>query len=173
MEIQTGKRSAKMDEAALLELVRAHREVAIDLGTGDGRFVLALACRAPATLAIGVDSCREQLRDSSRQAPANALYLIANAERLPAALNGLAGKITVNFPWGSLLGGLLAADSAVLEGLGRIARPGAELELRLNGGALAEAGWAFEDGVAAGALALRLAGWRVSRPQALDAGALR
>jgi 16S rRNA (adenine(1408)-N(1))-methyltransferase len=41
-------------------------------------------------------------------------------------LHGLAGSLTVNFPWGSLLLGLLGEDDAVLAGVARLMAPGAE-----------------------------------------------
>jgi 16S rRNA (adenine(1408)-N(1))-methyltransferase len=40
-------------------------------------------------------------------------------------LYGLAGSLTGNFPWGSLLRGALGHDDAVLAGLARLLAPGA------------------------------------------------
>jgi 16S rRNA (adenine(1408)-N(1))-methyltransferase len=37
----------------------------------------------------------------------------------------VAGSVTINFPWGSLLRGVLGADDAVLAGVGRLLAPGA------------------------------------------------
>ncbi len=51
---------------------------------------------------------------------------MAAAERPPDALRGLAGSLTVNFPWGSLLRGLLGEDDAVIAGVARLLAPGAE-----------------------------------------------
>jgi 16S rRNA (adenine(1408)-N(1))-methyltransferase len=42
--------------------------VAIDLGTGDGRHVLALAAARPDTLVIGVDANAAGMAESSRRA---------------------------------------------------------------------------------------------------------
>jgi 16S rRNA (adenine(1408)-N(1))-methyltransferase len=112
--------------------------VAVDLGTGDGRHVLALAARHPDTLAIGVDANAAAMADSSRRAwrgrPAlpNALFAVAAAERPPEALHGLAGSLTVNFPWGSLLRGLVGEDDAVLAGVARLMAPGAEARVLLS-----------------------------------------
>jgi 16S rRNA (adenine(1408)-N(1))-methyltransferase len=106
--------------------------VAVDLGTGDGRHVLATAAAQPDTLAIGVDASAAAMAVSSRRASrgraalANALFAVAAAERPPEALHGLAGSLTVNFPWGSLLRGLLGEDEAVLAGVARLMAPGAE-----------------------------------------------
>jgi 16S rRNA (adenine(1408)-N(1))-methyltransferase len=106
--------------------------VAVDLGTGDGRHVLAAAARRPDTLVIGVDADAAAMADSSRRASRgraalpNALFAVAAAERPPEALHGMAGSLTVNFPWGSLLRGLLGEDDAVLAGVARMMAPGAE-----------------------------------------------
>jgi 16S rRNA (adenine(1408)-N(1))-methyltransferase len=106
--------------------------VAVDLGTGDGRRVLATAARQPDTLAIGVDANAAAMADSSRRAwrgraaLPNALFAVAAAERPPEALHGLAGSLTVNFPWGSLLRGILGEDEPVLAGVARLMAPGAE-----------------------------------------------
>jgi 16S rRNA (adenine(1408)-N(1))-methyltransferase len=40
-------------------------------------------------------------------------------------LRALAGGLTINFPWGSLLRGVLGVDDAVLAGVARLLAPGA------------------------------------------------
>ena len=177
LECIRGNDSSYLDAADLAALARGYAEVLLDLGTGDGRYARALARAHPDWLAIGLDACREGLCDRSRKVPpgGNALFVIANALALPPALAGLATRVAVNFPWGSLLRGLLNGDPALLDGLHAVARPGAILECRLNGGALAEAGWALDDGAARVRRALREAGF-VSAPTGpthLDARALR
>lgn len=141
-----GAHALAIDAHDLAARLEGYVHILIDLGTGDGRFVRAVAAACPTTFAIGIDACRENLRDVSRRAPANALYLIANALALPDGLDGLATSITVNFPWGSLLAALLAGDSALVQRLAGLARPGARIEVRLNAGALAEAGWPLVEG---------------------------
>src|SRR5215470_16111883 len=101
----------------------------MDIGTGDGRYVAHLARCYPERLVIGIDACRENLRRVSHKGLPNALYLLANAETLSAELHGLASHITVNFPWGSLLSGLLTGGSKVNENLRMIAQPGATLAI--------------------------------------------
>jgi 16S rRNA (adenine(1408)-N(1))-methyltransferase len=106
--------------------------VAVDLGTGDGRHVLAAAAGQPDTLVIGVDANAGAMAEASRRAwrgrtaLPNALFAVASAERPPEALRGLAGSLTVYFPWGSLLRGLVGEDDAVLAGVGRLMAPHAE-----------------------------------------------
>lgn len=111
----------------------------IDVGTGDGRAVLATAAAEPATLVIGLDAVASSMAESSRRAagPArrgglsNAMFVVAAAEAPPAELAGLAMRVTVRFPWGSLLRGCLGAHAEVAVGLARLVAPGGVLELLL------------------------------------------
>jgi 16S rRNA (adenine(1408)-N(1))-methyltransferase len=161
MESIHGRRALQIDEPTLRERLAGYQEVLLDIGTGDGRFVRHMAATCPSRFAVGVDACRENLRASSRLAPANALYLIADARALPCALDKRATQITINFPWGSLLGGLLAGQAALLGRIAAVARPGALLELRLNAGALAEVGWELAEAGAQIGQALREAGFQM------------
>jgi hypothetical protein len=173
MESIQGKRAQQLDAPALIERLARYQELLLDIGAGDGRLVRQAAAECPARFAIGVDACRENLRANSRLAPANALYLIADARALPCALDRRATHVTINFPWGSLLGGLLASEAVLLERLAAVARPGALLELRLNAGALAEAGWDLASGGECVRHALCLAGFDLQPPIALGRPELR
>ena len=173
MEIITGKHSYDLDTAAFAARLAGYRDILVDIGTGDGRYVDHVARARPDLLAFGVDACRENLRSGSRKAPRNALYVIANAQALPRELYGRATHVTINFPWGSLLRGLIDGDALLLDGLRGIAQPGAALEVRLNGGALAEAGCSLEQGGVLVRRTLRDAGFEVRPPVSLDAAALR
>jgi 16S rRNA (adenine(1408)-N(1))-methyltransferase len=173
METILGKQARSICAPELAQIALGYETVLLDLGTGDGRFVLHAARSHPRRLALGVDACRENLRASSRTAPGNALFVIANALALPPELERLAGELTINFPWGSLLDGLLYADGDLLAGLRRAARPGAELQVRLNASALAEAGWPLAAGGEQVRGVLAAAGLRVRKSLLLDAPALR
>lgn len=176
MERICGRRCQEMttDELdVLVTHIADYPDVLIDLGTGDGRFVLHTARAHPARYVVGIDACRDNLYETSRRAPANALFLIANICSMPAELAGLASAITINFPWGTLLAGLLDDGSPLLATLARLARPGATLEIRLNGGALAEAGYSLEDGAERVRRLIRRAGYHVAAPQPLVADGLR
>ncbi len=173
MERIYGKHCQEITTDELMTCIADYPTVLIDLGTGDGRFVLHTARAHPVQYVIGIDACRDNLREASRRAPANALFLIANACTLPMELAGLASAITINFPWGTLLAGLLEDGSPLLASLARLARPGATLEIRLNGGALAEAGYPLEAGGERVRRLARLAGFSVAAPQPLTADDLR
>ena len=58
--------------------------------------------------------------------------MAAGVEALPAALTGLADLVTVRFPWGSLLRGVLGLDSGVAASIARLVAPGGHLEITLS-----------------------------------------
>jgi 16S rRNA (adenine(1408)-N(1))-methyltransferase len=173
MRVVRGKRVDKVDAKAVMAWAAGYPTVAVDLGTGDGRFVRDMARRNPEVGIIGVDLCEANLRDASRNAPTNALYVIADALALPDGLSGLAGYVTVNFPWGSLLRGLLDGDAALLTGLWSVMRVAATLDVRLNAGALREVGWTIKTGVDRVSAALERDGFAIVVVRELPTGRLR
>ncbi len=173
MEILRGKNASFIDSLALAERLAGYEAVHIDIGTGDGRFVQHIAQVHPRRFAIGIDACRENLRDTSRRVPTNAMFVIANAQTMPMELWGLASLVTINFPWGSLLEGLLTGDTALMAGLTALMRLNAHLDVRLNAGALAEAGWPLEAGADRVHDVLVGSGLNVRTPVALTASDLR
>jgi 16S rRNA (adenine(1408)-N(1))-methyltransferase len=146
METLRGKETSFVNASLLAEMLMAYETIQIDLGTGDGRFVQSMATNSPKSFVIGVDACRENLVDISRRAPENALFVIANAASLPHELGGLAQQVTINFPWGTLLEGLLSNEPALFDSLAMLLRPKAKLEIRLNSSALGQAGYQLEEG---------------------------
>ena len=106
----------------------------MDLGTGDGRAVMARAAAEPAALVIGVDATADAMAEASRRADRrgshNALFLTAGVEGLGGSpLAGRANLVTVQFPWGSLLRGALGLDRAALGGIASLLAPGGRLEV--------------------------------------------
>lgn len=111
--------------------------MAIDLGTGDGRFVVESARRHPEKLYVGVDANPrplEKISERIHRRPAkgglpNVLFVQAAVEVLPADLDGIASEVYVHFPWGSLLRAVAAGDPLILGNLRRISAPGALLRV--------------------------------------------
>jgi 16S rRNA (adenine(1408)-N(1))-methyltransferase len=134
-------------------IARSDRVVA-DIGTGDGRAALARARAEPGSLVVGVDAATTAMDEASRRAarrgPANAVFLAAGAETL--ADTPLAGRIdlvTVTFPWGSLLRGVLGLDGCALAGVAALPGPGGRIEIlasvvpsdRIEGVSSLDASW--------------------------------
>jgi 16S rRNA (adenine(1408)-N(1))-methyltransferase len=113
--------------------------VTIDVGTGDGRAVLLAAAREPAALVLGLDANASAMAVASRRADRpprkgglpNAGFILASAESPPFVLEASADLVTVRFPWGSLLRGVVGADAAVAAGVAALVAPGGLLELLL------------------------------------------
>ena len=106
----------------------------VDVGTGDGRAVLDRARREPTALVIGVDAAAAAMAEASRRAdrrgPANVLFLAAGVEHMGGSpLARDAHLVTVSFPWGSLLRGVLGLDPAALDGVATLLAPGGRLEV--------------------------------------------
>lgn len=173
METIRGRKSLTIDGSGWKERLATYDRIILDLGTGDGRYARSLACNHPDWFVIGVDSCRENLREHSQAKLQNLLFVIANAQELPHELQGLISHITINFPWGSLLGSLLANDPRLMYGLRSIARTKATLDLRLNSGALVEAGKTLEAGADRVHYNLLRAGWQIKKPSTMDVHALK
>jgi hypothetical protein len=112
--------------------------VTIDVGTGDGRAVLAAAAD-PRTLAIGLDANAAAMAEVSGRAARplrkggapNVAFLLAAAEAPPTELAGIASLVTVRFPWGSLLRGCVGANAVVAAGVATLVAPAGSLELLL------------------------------------------
>jgi hypothetical protein len=173
METIRGRKSLELDFNGLMDRLASYNRITLDLGTGDGRYVRTLAEEHPDRFIIGMDSCRENLRQYSQAKLQNILFIIASAQDLPKELNGLVSQITINFPWGSLLESLLINDSKLMRGLESISRLATSVDLRLNSGALSEAGTTLEAGVEKIYNNLIRSGWQIERPVVINANALR
>lgn len=173
METIRGSKSLALDFNEWKRRLENYNRIILDLGTGDGRYARTLAERHPRWFMIGLDACRENLREHSQAKLGNLLFVIASAQDLPRELDGVITHITINFPWGSLLQSLLAGDPKLISGLKSVSVARASLDLRLNGGALAEAGKTLEAGTDKIYYTLCKAGWQLEHPVMMDASALK
>jgi 16S rRNA (adenine(1408)-N(1))-methyltransferase len=140
LRVGTGKESFRLDDDEFESLAREYEDVVIDLGTGDGRFVLRTARERPQSLVVGIDPVHDAMASVARRASAkpsrggvpNALFLVASAEALPPALSSKASMVTVNFPWGSLPRTLVLPDPGGLRAVVGLLEPGGRLIALLN-----------------------------------------
>ncbi len=127
-----------IEQADLSGIMSGFDSVAVDIGTGDGRFIYNLAKKSPGTFFIGLDPAAANMFEYSSKiikkpgkgGLPNVLYVVSNIEELPDELSGIAGNIYINLPWGSLLEGVVKASDYVLCNVIRLAKPPeASLEL--------------------------------------------
>ncbi len=150
MPVLRGRSAEAVPASELAALLRRYPEVTVDLGTGDGRFVLREARARPEALVVGVDPVAEAMADSAargarrpaRGGAANALFVVASLERLPAALRGVAAEVAVNFPWGSLLRAVGWPEAEGLATVAELPRPGGRVVALLNASAAERAEYA-------------------------------
>jgi 16S rRNA (adenine(1408)-N(1))-methyltransferase len=140
LRVGRGNESLLLADDEFEALAREYDDVVIDLGTGDGRFVLRAARERPRSLVVGIDPVQDAMADVARRASAkpsrggvpNALLVVASAEALPAVLRGRASLLTVNYPWGSLLRTLVLPDVGGLRAVVELLQPGGGLIALLN-----------------------------------------
>ena len=108
----------------------------MDVGAGDGGYILHRARIEPATFAIAIDASPDALATGAWRAKrarvANAAFLVEGIERLPRELACLADEVTIHFPWGSLLRGLLDGSSVVVGPIAGLMKAGAELRVLMS-----------------------------------------
>jgi 16S rRNA (adenine(1408)-N(1))-methyltransferase len=173
METIRGKTSLNLNGNEFKDRLANYNHITLDLGTGDGRFVRTLAESHTERFVIGVDACRENLREHSRTTLPNMLFVIACALELPCEFEDLFSQVTINFPWGSLLEGLLTCDPRLMHGLSLVSQPNTQIEIHLNGGALAEAGSNLSSGAGIIYENLSRCGWDLKPPHPMDQDVLK
>ena len=78
------------------------------------------------------EASRRAARLAARGGAANALFVVAAAERPPLELLGVADELTIHFPWGSLLRGALALDRAAARGIAALIKPRGRLTILVS-----------------------------------------
>jgi len=92
-------------------------------------------------LVLGLDVLDEPLgeiayrsaRKAARGGRTNLVLLRAAIEALPRELERIADEVDVLLPWGALLEGIVLARPDVIDGIAALARPGACVQVTLNG----------------------------------------
>ena len=104
----------------------------VDLGTGDGKFALHLGRQCPNTAVIGIDIALDHLHGALRRHPQNLRFAGHDVLRWPWGAIPVADEVTINFPYGSLLRGLVEGNRDLLARLDAVLGPGSRLEIRVN-----------------------------------------
>jgi 16S rRNA (adenine(1408)-N(1))-methyltransferase len=138
MRVLEGRNQIEMNGERFARMASGCTGVDLDIGTGDGRFVLDRAAAYPERLVIGLDPVAEAMaaaanrisRRKTRQE--NALFVVASVEQMPEELIGVADRVFINLPWGSLMRGLILPDDDILRAVVAVGAPGARYRIILN-----------------------------------------
>jgi 16S rRNA (adenine(1408)-N(1))-methyltransferase len=112
----------------------------MDVGAGDGRFVITRASEHPEELVLAVDTSHAAMRETSwragrsarRGGVPNAVFVASSLDQLPAELSDIASLVTVHFPWASLLQAAIGRDPAGTDRLAALVAPGGRLRLLVS-----------------------------------------
>jgi 16S rRNA (adenine(1408)-N(1))-methyltransferase len=134
-----GKRTEDLSAGAFAELRAPYADLVVDVGTGDGKHVLAVARARPSALVVGLDAGPDAMRPTAQRAAAkpakggtpNALFVWGAVEQWPAGLDGIT-ELHALMPWGSLLRALVTPQEDVLRTVAAHCRPGAPFLVTLN-----------------------------------------
>ncbi len=114
----------------LNNIVNKFKHIYVDLGTGNGKFIYDLAKNNPDKLYIGVEPTASNLYDYSKKVSKNKIenliFIITSIENMGDELNGLADKVYINFPWGSLLEATVKDMPVLLNKISRLGKVDAE-----------------------------------------------
>lgn len=111
--------------------------VVIDIGTGDGKFVYELAKKNPDKFIIGIDPDHSSVekfsakigKKKAKGGLPNALYVLGDVSDLPDELTGVANQVFINFPWSSLLHGIVCGDANTWKNIKKVCQPGARISI--------------------------------------------
>jgi len=127
MKIVLGNKLKEIHKKELKNILDKFGNVEIDLGTGNGRYVYKRAAADPKTLYVGVDPIEKQLRKyakkSGRKKLENVLFVLGSAEVLPKELGGVANKVTIILPWGSLLENIVKFNPEIIISIKSLVKP--------------------------------------------------
>ncbi len=134
-----GRATSALDGAAFADVRSAYRDLVVDIGTGDGKHVLAVARKRPDALVVGLDAGPDAMRKTAARAAAkpakggvpNAMFVWAAVEQWPAGLDGVT-EVHSLMPWGSLLRAFVTPDEDRLRSVATHCRPGAPFLVTLN-----------------------------------------
>lgn len=117
-----GKKIKPVDS---LKIDENYKSVILDLGCGDGKQTYKMAFDHPENFYVGADANFKGLEEIAKKAkkkPAkgglnNVIFIHGVAENLPNELESIFDEIQINFPWGSLLEGIITVDTEIIRNI--------------------------------------------------------
>lgn len=136
MKLVKGNKIEDLSATEFEKIKQNFEKVEIDLGTGDGKFLLKKALENKNILYIGIEPAEKQLIESSKKANKNRLdnliFVIGSIEVLPKEICNIADVVYINLPWGTLLEKVIkpSEDSVLI--LSNLLKKGGKLEILIG-----------------------------------------
>lgn len=131
-----GKNEKILSAEELCNIISGYEKVCVDIGTGDGKNIYRKAKQYPNIFFIGIDPVKSGMTEIAckiikkpeKGGLNNALLVISTAENMPKELYKIADIITILFPWGILLEGIIKPLDEFLDSIKKVAKHGTEFE---------------------------------------------
>ena len=136
MNILDGKNLINIDSLQLENIVAGFDKICVDIGTGDGRNIYRKAKAEPGTFFIGIDPVKDNMEEIAvklnkkpeKGGLKNVVLAVAAAENMPPELHRIADTVTVLFPWGILLEGVVKPIDEFIDAVAETAKSGGKFE---------------------------------------------
>lgn len=125
----------------LFRKMQAYRRAHFDLGTGDAQFIYELARKDNDTFYVGIDSNAASMTYISwkvARKPAkgggvlNLALVHSSVEKVAIFFSNQADSISINYPWASLLKGIVAPEETTVQAIAELAKKSAIIDMRIN-----------------------------------------
>lgn len=124
-----------------------YNKIVVDLGTGNGKFIYEKAIKTPDVFYIGIDPIEENIVEYYKKKKKlksyklqNLVFVISAIQDIYEGLFDLADEIYINFPWGSLLEGIVKGDQYLLENIYSLSKDKGNIYLTFTYSNIYEAG---------------------------------
>lgn len=112
-----------------------YKKVIADIGAGDAKQTIRLARKNPNNLYYAIEPNYTSYKDTERKASRkeskggvqNIRFINSSIEQIPDELSDTFDEIQINFPWGTLLEGVIIPLPNVLESIVKIAKPNCKI----------------------------------------------
>lgn len=133
---------------SIKSLLEGYGQVIVDLGTGNGKFAYEEAIKNQNIFYIGIDPIGENIikyykkkkKKLKRHNLKNLVFVISAIQDIDKDLFNLADDIYINFPWGSLLEGIVKGEEKLLENIYSLAKDGGNIYLTFTYSSIYEVG---------------------------------
>ena len=133
---------------SIKSLLEGYGQVIVDLGTGNGKFAYKEAIKNQNIFYIGIDPIGENIikyykkkkKKLKRYNLKNLVFVISPIQDIDEDLFNLVDDIYINFPWGSLLEGIVKGEEKLLKNIYSLAKDGGNIHLTFTYSSIYEAG---------------------------------